>query len=456
MRSNLLILLSFWYLFGLSAALAADQDDATLVVQEKLPSGEFRERGSGFVFSPNGFILTAKHVVEGLASPHVSLRTRNSKPILAEPFGCDNDSDICILHIDAAELSAANITEFPKLSCRILKQGETIRAVGFATDSPRSSVDGKITTSELGNVLKHYMTAGVFEGMSGGPIYDSSNKVVGIAYGAANAHGAATVLTFFTPLLFGVSAISRTGVECGRGPADEASSLVRRADTVLADNPPLAADLYKKAIAADPENSIAWYGLSRASFAIMNYHDSFDESQKAFELSNPKDLSLLLGRALSAEGFGDLHAAKSTYASIISGLPNDSGFRMDASFSLGQIDIKLARGVDQTSREALLSDASTRFSEFIKNHGYPVHFAYYHLACIAAMTGDKAQTKRFLAQSILELANYPGERQSFHKRLLRSAMKAKPEFQSRPGYPVPCPELAKYGVGLPLQKTRDL
>src|SRR5262249_51447177 len=91
------------------AVVGAEEKISTSVVKIDVDqaarnrSGEQRERqggGSGFVFTPDGLILTNSHVVHGAVRIHVSLPDgQNRYP--AHVIGDDPATDIAVIRIDA-------------------------------------------------------------------------------------------------------------------------------------------------------------------------------------------------------------------------------------------------------------------------------------------------------------------------------------------------------------------
>ena len=88
-------------------------------------TGERRHQGSGsgFVFTPDGYILTNSHVVNGVNFVEVSLTDGRSYE--AELIGDDPDSDSAVIRISAPDLKEVTLAD-----SKSLKVGQVVIAIG--------------------------------------------------------------------------------------------------------------------------------------------------------------------------------------------------------------------------------------------------------------------------------------------------------------------------------------
>lgn len=157
--------------------------------------------GSG-VHIGDGYILTAAHVTQGRA---VKLKLTDGTEIAAETLWENKAYDVALLRT-SAKMRKANLV------CRTAEYGETLRALGNPMVLEFVTSEGKVAGAvrEFGpwkSVLPVDMT--IVMGMSGGPVLDSSDRVVGISVGVLLGN----LMGF--PSLTGFGAIVPSSAICG-------------------------------------------------------------------------------------------------------------------------------------------------------------------------------------------------------------------------------------------------
>ena len=161
-------------------------------------SSEAANFGSGFIISPDGYILTNTHVIKGMDNIKVTLNDKREYP--AKLVGSDEKSDVALLKIDAADLPTVKIGNPEEL-----KPGEWVAAIGapfgFENSVTAGIVSAKNRTLPDDGYMPFIQTdVAINPGNSGGPLFNLKGQVVGINSQIYSRSGGFMGISFAIPI----------------------------------------------------------------------------------------------------------------------------------------------------------------------------------------------------------------------------------------------------------------
>ena len=157
-----------------------------------------RGQGSGFIVSPDGYILTNAHVVENADS--VTVRLTDRREFKAKVVGADKQTDVAVLKVDAKSLPTVRLGKSAEANV-----GEWVVAIGspfgFENSVSAGIVSAKARSLPDATYVPFIQTdVAVNPGNSGGPLFNLAGEVIGINSQIYSHTGGYQGLSFAIPI----------------------------------------------------------------------------------------------------------------------------------------------------------------------------------------------------------------------------------------------------------------
>lgn len=163
--------------------------------------------GSGVIISPNGYIVTNNHVIEGATEIEVSLN--DNRTFSAEVIGADPATDLALLKVDEDALPVVGFGDSDEVQV-----GEWVLAVGNPFDLTSTVTAGIVSAKARNiNLLRPDINRDIFPiesfiqtdaavnpGNSGGALVNASGELVGINTAIASRTGSFSGYSFAVPV----------------------------------------------------------------------------------------------------------------------------------------------------------------------------------------------------------------------------------------------------------------
>jgi serine protease Do len=157
-----------------------------------------RGAGSGFIVSPDGYILTNTHVVADAET--VTVRLTDRREFQAKVIGADERTDVAVIKISANNLPIVRLGDPARI-----KPGQWVLAIGSPFGFENTVTAGIISATSRSLPSDNYVPfiqtdVAVNPGNSGGPLFNMAGEVIGINSQIFSRTGGFMGLSFAIPI----------------------------------------------------------------------------------------------------------------------------------------------------------------------------------------------------------------------------------------------------------------
>ncbi|WP_066097392.1 DegQ family serine endoprotease [Xanthomonas massiliensis] len=171
--------------------------------------GGGRSLGSGFIISPDGYVLTNHHVIDGADRVRVALADK--REFDAKVVGSDTEYDVALLKIEGKDLPVMRIGD-----SRTVKPGQWAVAIGSPLGLDHSVTAGIISATgrSTGGQDQRYVPfiqtdVAINQGNSGGPLLNTRGEVIGINSQIFSNSGGYMGISFAIPIDLAMNAVEQ-------------------------------------------------------------------------------------------------------------------------------------------------------------------------------------------------------------------------------------------------------
>jgi Do/DeqQ family serine protease len=163
------------------------------------PAEQQQGLGSGVIVSPNGYILTNHHVIEGADNIEVTLN--DQRKARARIVGTDPETDLAVLRIELDKLPAIVMGNSDEIEI-----GDQVLAIGNPFGVGQTVTSGIVSAlgrNQLGiNVFENFIQtdAAINPGNSGGALVDTQGHLLGINTAIYSRSGGSLGIGFAIPV----------------------------------------------------------------------------------------------------------------------------------------------------------------------------------------------------------------------------------------------------------------